>query len=62
MLAELVVAEVGLRFVQARLRGLEFAPEHQSGSVIIVEVKDRELLLVSPLPGVRGSVFVTSCF
>jgi len=28
-----VVAEVGLRFVQARLQALEFAPEHQSRSV-----------------------------
>ena len=34
MLVELVVAEVGLRFVQARLQALEFAPELQSGSVI----------------------------
>lgn len=33
MLAELVVAEVGLRFVQARLQALKFAPEHQSRSV-----------------------------
>ena len=33
-LVQLVVAEVGLRLVQARLQALEFAPEHQSGPVI----------------------------